>query len=168
MNPDHHGVPRTAEARAGSGVWFGTDDPRNATIRVPGREQSSQIGELLAILHAVKTAPGNEPLRIRSDSKFAIEGLTRHAQRWEGNDWIGVKHGQLFKCTTAWIRARPGVTTLQWVKGHAGIAGIAGNEEADKLAAEGARKNVQELDLDLRVPRVTQRQERSSMRHRRA
>ena len=96
----------TAEAKAGSGIWFGTNDERNAAIRVPGKEQSNQVGELLAIMHAVKHAPRNIPLRIRSDSKFAIEGLTVNAREWEETDWIRVKHGPLFKCTTAWIRAR--------------------------------------------------------------
>jgi ribonuclease HI len=142
----------TAEARAESGAWFGDNDPRNAAIRVPGREQSNQIGELMAILYTVKTAPRNIPLRIRSDSRFAIEGLTKHARTWEEKDWIGVKHGQVFKCTTAWIRARQSSTTLQWVKGHAGIKG---NEEADKLAAQGAQKETTLPAIDLRIPEHT-------------
>ena len=142
----------TADARAGSGVWFGKNDERNAAIRVPGREQSNQVGELLAILYAVKTAPRDIPLRIKSDSKFAIEGLTKNAREWEEMDWIRVKHGPLFKCTTAWIRARDAITTLQWVKGHAGIEG---NEEADKLAALGALKEPEEDSINLAVPRDT-------------
>ena len=62
------------------------DDDRNATIRVPGREQSNQVGELLTILHAVRTALGDLPLKIRGDSKFLIDGLTKHARRWEEID----------------------------------------------------------------------------------
>ena len=139
----------TAEARAGSGVWFGPGDSRNAAIRVPGKEQSNQVGELLAILHAVKTAPRNVPLRIRSDSKFAIEGLTKNARDWEEVDWIRVKHGPLFKCTTAWIRARDAITTLQWVKGHSGVEG---NEKADELAASGTQKEPEENSINLKVP----------------
>ena len=87
----------TAEARAGYGVWFGRDDDRNAAIRVPGKEQSNQMTELLAILHAVKTAPKDIPPRIKSDSKFAIEGLTENAREWEEIDWIRIKHGPLFQ-----------------------------------------------------------------------
>ena len=79
----------TAETRAGSGVWFGADDPRNVVVRVPGLDQSNQIGELLAILHAVKMTPTAALLRIRSDSKFAIEGLTQHTPEWEVKDWMG-------------------------------------------------------------------------------
>ena len=146
---EHNG---TADARAGSGVWYGANDPRNAAIRVPGDRQTNQVGELLAILHVAKTTPSDQPLRVCSDSKFAIDGLTKHAPGWEAKDWIGVAHGPLFKCTTAWLRARTGETNLQWVKGHAGIEG---NEEADRLAAEGARKDPSEGEIDLRVPAGT-------------
>ena len=142
----------TDEARAGSGVWYGNQDPRNVAIRVPGKKQTNQIGELLAILHAIKSTPVNQPLRIRSDSRFAIDGLTEHAREWEKKDWIGVTHGALFKCTTAWIRARTATTILQWVKGHSGIEG---NEEADKLAAEGSRRDPDADDIDLRIPANT-------------
>ena len=104
----------TEEARAGSGMWYGTLDPQNKAICVPGKRQSNQVVELLVILYAVKDTLGNKPLRIRSDSEFVIKGLTTYARDWELKDWIGVNHGSLFKCTTAWIRARTATTMLQW------------------------------------------------------
>ena len=139
-------------AKAGSGLWYGTSDPRNMAIRVPGKHQSNQIGELLAIQHAIKATPGNRPLRIKSDSRFAIDGLTKYALDWEAKDWIGISLGPLFKCTTAWLRARTATTVLQWVKGHAGIEG---NDGADRLAAEGAQKNPDRSEIDLRIPADT-------------
>ena len=106
----------------------------------------------MAVLHAVKTAPGNRPIRIKSDSEFVIKGLTKYAKEWESKGWIGIHHSPLFRCITAWLRARTATTTLQWVKGHAGIEG---NEEADELAAEGALKNQEQEDIDLRIPADT-------------
>ena len=142
----------TDEARAGSGIWYSDHDSRNTALRVPGDKQSNQVGELLAILHTIKNTPGNQQLRIRTDSRFAMDGLTKYSQEWEAKDWIGVAHGQLFKCATAWLRARTADTTLEWVKGHAGIKG---NEEADKLAALGAQQDAAEAEIDLRVPADT-------------
>ena len=103
-------------------------------------------------MHTIKNTPGNQPLIIRTDSRFAMDGLTKYAQDWEAKDWMGVAHGQLFKCATAWLRARTAHTTLEWVKGHAGIKG---NEEADKLAAIGAQQAADENGMDLRIPADT-------------
>jgi ribonuclease HI len=100
----------------------------------------------------VKETPGNQLLRIISDSKFAIEGLTTYAKDWEEKGWVGIRHGPIFKCTTAWLRARTAETTLQWVKGHSGVEG---NEWADVLASAGARKEPDRDDIDLRIPADT-------------
>ena len=124
-------------AAAGSGIWYGDNDPRNTSVRVTHANQSNQTGELMAILIAVRDNPPGNNLRIISDSRYAIEGLTKNAATWESQNWSGNQNGDLFKCITAWIRMRKGTTTLKWTKGHNGNRG---NEEADKLAGEGAKK----------------------------
>jgi len=136
-------------ARAGSGVWYGDNDPRNLSVRVALQEQSNQTGELIAALLAIRNQPPNENLRIMSDSKYLVDGLTKHVKNWEDKGWMNVKHKEIFKCMTALLRWRNGKTTLQWVKGHDGIKG---NEEADKLAGEGARKPIPETPVDLTYP----------------
>jgi len=62
---------------------------------------------------------------------------------------MGNQHGDLFRCITAWIRWRRGTTTLKWTKGHNGTKG---NEEADKLAKEGAEKPLATDPDALRAP----------------
>ncbi|EIM86442.1 uncharacterized protein STEHIDRAFT_57307, partial [Stereum hirsutum FP-91666 SS1] len=55
-------------ARAGSGIWFGPDDERNKSLRVPSAmPQTNQTGEVLAIWYIATTAPLSAPLHIKSD-----------------------------------------------------------------------------------------------------
>ena len=136
-------------AAAGLGVWYGDDDPRNISLRVPIPLQTNQTGELMAILMAVTHHPPNGDLHIMSDSRYAIDGLTKNNRKWERRNWMDTAHGTLFECITAWMRWRDGRTTLTWVKGHSGIAG---NEGADKLAGEGARNPVGDPAFRLSFP----------------
>src|SRR5204862_1234654 len=136
------------DAQAGSGIWYGENDPRNTALRVPGKIQSKQTGELYAILHVAKTVPKEAPLTIKSDSQYVIKGLTKNLTHWEDKGWIGVSNSEMFKTTAAWLRSRNNTTSFQWIKGHSGETG---NEEADRLAAEGASLP-QEENLDLEAP----------------
>ena len=91
----------------------------------------------MAVLLATKAHPPNEDLLIVSNSRYAIDGITKHARRWESHNWIDMNHGDIFRCIIAWMRWRNGKTTLKWVKGHNGTKG---NEEANKLAGEGVKQ----------------------------
>ncbi len=124
----------SSSAVAAFGVWYGKDDRRNVSARVPGEMQSNQVAEIMAIEEAVRIAPPRVALHIVSDSRFAVDGLTIHTPAWEDRDWIGVKCAERFKRAVARLRARDAVTTLRWVKGHAGNEG---NEGADELAKAG-------------------------------
>jgi ribonuclease HI len=126
---------RQTNARAGSGIWFGRDDMRNRAIRLPGMIQTNQRAELYAVLHLIKTTPTNIPLLIKSDSYYVIKALTKHLKNMEDKGWLTTANGDLIRTTVAWLRSRQSPTALQWVKGHNNEEG---NEEADRLAAEGA------------------------------
>ncbi|KAI0691222.1 hypothetical protein BC835DRAFT_1307565 [Cytidiella melzeri] len=84
-----------ANARTGAGVWFGPNYRHNLAIRVPGRAQTNQAGEILVIQKAAKLAPTTQPLHTISSSQYMIDGLTQRAA----------------------------ITTFGWVKGHSGLAG---------------------------------------------
>ena len=137
-----------ANAQSGSGVWHGPDHEMNRAIRVPGTQQSNQVGELVAIIAAVEAIPINQPLIIITDSKYAIEGLTSHLGRWEDHGWIGIKNADLFKRAAYLLKRRTARTSFRWIKGHEGDQG---NEGSDQLAKAGANKATTD-PLDLSIP----------------
>ena len=124
-------------ARCGSGVYFGPDDPRNISFRPSGNLQSNQAGEIIAILKAATAIPKFFPIKIISDSQYTINGLTKHLSSWEDKGWIGIKNVPLFKATASYLKQCIAPTTFQWTKGHAGNIG---NEEADRLTTEAVNK----------------------------
>jgi ribonuclease HI len=137
-----------ANAQSGSGVWFGPDHEMNMAIRVPGSQQSNQVGELVAIIAAIEKIPLNQLLKIITDSKYAIDGLTTHLGKWEDLGWIGITNADLFRRAAFLLKRRTARTSFRWTKGHAGDQG---NEGSDLLAKEGAIKEIAD-PLDLSVP----------------
>ncbi|KAH9855818.1 hypothetical protein C2E23DRAFT_773187 [Lenzites betulinus] len=70
-----------------------------------------------------------------TDSRYVLDGLTRHARAWENCGWIGIANAALLQRVLAAMRARSAPTSLRWVRGHTGVPG---NEAADALARKGA------------------------------
>ncbi|KAI0700490.1 ribonuclease H-like domain-containing protein [Cerioporus squamosus] len=124
----------SADSVAAVGVWFGENDRRNISARLPGTIQSNQAAEVYAIEVAAKVVDPDRTLHIVSDSKFAIDGLTTHLPDWENRDWNNIRCAELFRRAAAWLRVRRAPTTFRWVKGHSGVLG---NEGADALAKLG-------------------------------
>ena len=135
-------------AKCGGGIWLEGGSQHNRKISVPGPNQSNQVGEIVAIVVALERMPNYTPLTIKSDSRYAIDGLTKHLKRWEDQGWIGIKNREWFKRAAYLLRRQSAPTKFKWVKGHNGEQG---NEESDKLAKEGASK--EEVDeISLNVP----------------
>ena len=110
---------------------------------------TNQIGELCAVLEALRAHPGSEPLTIESDSQYAINCGTTWIHGWKKNGWKNskkepVKNADLIRAIDAEITKREGAVKFVWVKGHAGNAG---NEKVDTLArgyAEDCRSGVKD------------------------
>lgn len=97
---------------------------------------TNQIGELCAVLEALRAHPGSEPLVIETDSQYAINCATKWVHGWKRNGWKNsqkkpVKNAALIKAIDAELSKRAGSVKFVWVKGHAGNAG---NEKVDELA----------------------------------
>ncbi|PBK69093.1 ribonuclease H-like protein [Armillaria solidipes] len=122
-------------ARAGSGVWYSDNGPRNIALRVKGAEQTNNTGEVRAVLQRAIDANPYIPIHTKADSTYTIDGLCIHLRKWEDNGWIGIPNRRLLQATAAKLRHHGNVVSFQWVKGHSGEPG---NEKADRLAAEGA------------------------------
>lgn len=130
-------------ASAGYGVYFGPNDPRNVSARLPGPRQTNQRAELLAIIRALESVDEAERVVIKSDSQYSIDCFTTWHQAWSRNGWRNskkqaVENKDLVQRGLALINSRSGKTKLVKVKAHIGTVG---NEMADQLANEGAMKD---------------------------
>ncbi|KAF7303056.1 Ribonuclease H [Mycena kentingensis (nom. inval.)] len=128
---------------AGVGVWFGENDARNISERLPGA-QTNNCAELTAILRALETVPfGKETIILTTDSSYSIDCFNKYIPGWRKNRWIKadgqpVKNKELLQLISAHLdeRKRRGqLVEFKHVRGHSGHVG---NEGADKLAVAGA------------------------------
>ena len=90
--------------------------------------------ELVAIIKGIELVPAGRPVVVHTDSRLAVDTLTKWAAGWERRGWKRktgpIKNLDLVKEAYALVQARPEVE-LQWVKAHAGNRW---NEYADALA----------------------------------
>ncbi|OAA67838.1 ribonuclease [Niveomyces insectorum RCEF 264] len=131
-------------ASAGIGVFFGHGDKRNISERLKGEVQTNQRAELTAILRALQVVPVSQPVRIFSDSTYAISCVNDWYKSWSNNGWRtrggdSVMNQDLIKAVRSFIDMRDkagAMTMFRWVKGHSSDSG---NVAADMLANQGAR-----------------------------
>ncbi|XP_049829957.1 ribonuclease H1-like [Schistocerca gregaria] len=131
-------------AKAGIGVWFGDSHPLNISEPVVGRP-TNNTAEIQAATYAVETAKkaGVKKLLVHTDSNFLISCITQWIKKWKKNDWR-VQGGEPVKNKDDLIvldNKLQGID-VKWnhVRGHCGLHG---NEMADRLAREGAKRYVQ-------------------------
>ena len=130
-------------ARAGYGVFWGVNDPRNEGGPLEGEKQTNQRGELTAVLRALEQSEkGTKSLEIRTDSQYTINCIENWSIKWVKNGWKGssgkpVDNRDLVERILKLKNARPGKVFLTYVAGHSGDFG---NDNADRLAVEGAKQ----------------------------
>lgn len=135
-NGKHH-------ARAGFGVYWGDNDPRNASVRLLSKKQTNQRAEASAVIHALEQSlDGTEPLEIRTDSKYVIDAVESWSKNWVKKGWKNAKgqeveNRDLFEKLLDLKQKRKGEVRFTHVPGHQGVEG---NEKADQLAVAGAKK----------------------------
>jgi ribonuclease HI len=126
-------------AKAGMGVYFGPDDPRNVSRSISGK-QSNNTGELTALIaahHLIKAdAAAGKRIAVISDSKYGIRCATSYGKKCAASDWAeDVPNKDLVKLAYDLYSASPNITLIH-VLAHTNKTDIhsVGNAEADRLA----------------------------------
>ena len=137
-------------AKAGYGVYWGVDHPWNGSYTMPIEEgATNNKAELRAAIKAIEVADANkiEKLVVNSDSKYVVQGITQWSENWCKNGWK-TSNGESVKNKEEWVQllhlVNESNVSITWnhVPGHKGISG---NEEADKLAVQGANNQGKNL-----------------------
>ncbi|XP_041105566.1 ribonuclease H1 isoform X2 [Polyodon spathula] len=135
------GNGKSKGARAGIGVYWGPDHPMNVCDRLPGRP-TNQRAEIHAASRACEQAKSMniKKIIIYTDSMFTINGVTKWISNWKKNGWKLKSGGEVIN-KEDFQRLEKGMQDLEVVWMHIpGHAGYKGNEEADRLAKQGADK----------------------------
>ena len=117
-----------------------------ALLRAKGKERELCGGEahttnnrmeLMAAIAALETLTRPCKVRLHTDSKYVLQGITEWLPSWKQRGWKTASK-QPVKNEDLWRRLDEAVTRHHiewvWVKGHAGHEG---NERADALANRG-------------------------------
>lgn len=127
-------------AVAGYGVYWSDERYHhlNLACRLAGPVQTNNRAELTAILRAIETCPEpSRPLRIFTDSQYAMNAVTKWIPSWKRNGWRtstggDVQNKDLIVALDDALTTRTPRPSLVYVRAHAGTHG---NEMADRYAS---------------------------------
>jgi len=125
-------------ARAGIGIYFGVDDPRNVSTKVEGR-QTNNVAELSAIIETYsiieKDILEGKYIVIMSDSVYAIRCVTSYGEKCDKTGWKDIPNKELVQIAYKLYTDKPNIR-FQHVAAHTNGTDVhsIGNDYADKLA----------------------------------
>jgi ribonuclease HI len=122
----------------GEGGWAGIiyNSKDNHKRIIVGSEQytTNNRMELLAVIESLKAISFNTNVKIYSDSKYVLEGITKWIHNWKKNNWMSSNKKKI-KNIDLWEELDDLVKRFniswEWVKGHSDDKN---NNEADELA----------------------------------
>lgn len=131
-------------ACGGYGVHF-SEQFEDISEKIEGKA-TNNIGELSAILHALKTVylhtSNYDKIYIITDSKYCIDCLTRYIKGWQKNGWLDSK-GNTIKNKELIIDLHALVTQIDnlefiHINSHTNLKDVhsLGNQRADELASQ--------------------------------
>ena len=134
------------EPNPGSASWAWVAVKNNQVIDTNSGflgHATNNIGELTAVLQALHycESKGINDIKIKSDSKYVVDGITKWAINWKKKGWKKSKNKPLLN-KELWEELDHITEKLnvkyEWVKGHNGNAY---NEHADFLARQEIEQN---------------------------
>lgn len=141
MSEDHIEIwtDGACKGNPGPGGWGVLLRWREHTKELCGgeRETTNNRMELTAAIRALEALQRPLPVRLRTDSRYVMDGIEKWIHGWKRNGWRtsgggAVKNEDLWRALDT-LNVKHRVTWI-WVKGHDGEAG---NERADALANRG-------------------------------
>ena len=129
-------------AKAGIGIFFGENDPRNVSKRVIGK-QTNNVAELTAVLSVypiiVDDVLSGKIIMIVTDSEYAIKCITSYGKKCAKDGWlnIDIPNQTLVRDVYETYMGIPNIRFMH-INSHTGNKDIhsIGNEHADRLANE--------------------------------
>src|SRR3954470_17971060 len=109
----------------------GPNPPMSFQGRVLELPLSSTRMEAMAIIAAIAIAPPTAALDIHTDSRAAIHMMQHVKAPVASRELYNSPDAFLWLHAREWMQLRDAPIYMHWVHGHSGVAG---NEEADRLA----------------------------------
>ena len=120
----------------GPGGWGAIILYNNDSSTLSGGEKltTNNRMEITAVIKSLEIIEENSEIKIYTDSKYVINGITNWIKSWKENDWISsnkkvVKNIDLWKNLDLLVQKKK--ISWQWVKGHSGNKM---NEKVDEIA----------------------------------
>ncbi len=93
--------------------------------------------ELLAVIEGLRATPEGAMVRLRSDSRYVLDGIQSYIEFWKANRWRRsggrLKNRRLWKALDRELSLRE--VDCRWIRGHSGHLE---NERCDQLAHDAA------------------------------
>lgn len=129
-------------AKAGIGIYFKDNDPRNVSRRIQGK-QTNNTAELLAVIEVFSILKNeissNEEIHIYSDSEYTIRCCGDYGEKSEKRQWKNkqgyIPNHKLVQEIYELFKFNPNVK-IHYIAAHTGLTDelSKGNEGADRLA----------------------------------
>jgi ribonuclease HI len=129
-------------AKAGIGIYFGENDPRNVSQRLEGK-QTNNMAELTAILEAYHLIcdelDSGVEYTVVTDSEYSLKCVGKYGEKMAKIGWCeDIPNKELvrrvYECYSKYLSSN--VVSFLHIRSHTGGTDIhsLGNEQADKLA----------------------------------